>query len=172
MRPLLTFLNPTYPRHLGSQRLRANLVQRKMMPGDCPEEEQQESGEAPRKSKAPRKSSRRKEEAEDVPEEESGQGQAVVEETPPAAEQLVPEVPKKTSRLMIKQIVLHNFKSYGGRKVIGPFHKSFSSIVGPNGSGKSNTIDALLFVFGKRAKKIRLNKISELIHCSKGHEKL
>lgn len=69
-------------------------------------------------------------------------------------------------RLMIRDIVLENFKSYGGRKVIGPFHKSFSSIVGPNGSGKSNTIDALLFVFGKRAKKMRLNKVSELIHCS------
>ena len=51
-------------------------------------------------------------------------------------------------RLMIREIVLENFKSYGNRKLIGPFHKSFSSIVGPNGSGKSNTIDALLFVFG------------------------
>ena len=49
---------------------------------------------------------------------------------------------------------------------IGPFHKRFSSIVGPNGSGKSNVIDALLFVFGKRAKQLRLNKVSELIHKS------
>jgi structural maintenance of chromosome 4 len=38
--------------------------------------------------------------------------------------------------------------------------------VGPNGSGKSNVIDALLFVFGKRASKMRLNKVSELIHKS------
>lgn len=51
-------------------------------------------------------------------------------------------------------------------KEIGPFHKCFSSIVGPNGSGKSNVIDAMLFVFGKRAKKLRLNKVSELIHSS------
>ena len=51
-------------------------------------------------------------------------------------------------------------------KSIGPFHKSFSSVVGPNGSGKSNVIDAMLFVFGKRAKKLRLNKVSELIHNS------
>ena len=29
-----------------------------------------------------------------------------------------------------------------------------------------NVIDALLFVFGKRAKKLRLNKVSELIHNS------
>ena len=38
--------------------------------------------------------------------------------------------------------------------------------MGPNGSGKSNVIDAMLFVFGKRAKKLRLNKVSELIHKS------
>lgn len=70
-------------------------------------------------------------------------------------------------RLIIHKIVLENFKSYGGSKVIGPFHKSFTAIVGPNGSGKSNVIDAMLFVFGKRAKHMRLNKVSELIHNSK-----
>ena len=32
-------------------------------------------------------------------------------------------------------------------------------MVGPNGSGKSNVIDAMLFVFGKRAKQLRLNKV-------------
>ena len=36
--------------------------------------------------------------------------------------------------------------------------QSFSSVVGPNGSGKSNVIDAMLFVFGKRAKQLRLNR--------------
>jgi len=44
--------------------------------------------------------------------------------------------------------------------------QSFSSVVGPNGSGKSNVIDAMMFVFGKRAKQLRLNKVSELIHKS------
>lgn len=39
-------------------------------------------------------------------------------------------------------------------------------MVGPNGSGKSNVIDALLFVFGKRATQMRLRKVSELIHKS------
>ncbi|CAM9808190.1 unnamed protein product, partial [Phaeothamnion confervicola] len=63
-------------------------------------------------------------------------------------------------------MVMENFKSYGGVREIGPFHKCFSSIVGPNGSGKSNVIDAMLFVFGKNAKKLRLNKVSELIHRS------
>ena len=47
-----------------------------------------------------------------------------------------------------------------------PFLLKFSSVVGPNGSGKSNLIDAILFVFGFRASKIRLKKISELIHQS------
>lgn len=32
--------------------------------------------------------------------------------------------------------------------------QSFSSVVGPNGSGKSNVIDAMLFVFGRRAKQV------------------
>ena len=70
------------------------------------------------------------------------------------------------SRLMITHMVLENFKSYAGEQEIGPFHKRFSSVVGPNGSGKSNVIDALLFVFGKRAKQLRLSKVSELIHKS------
>ncbi|KAL5999449.1 Structural maintenance of chromosomes protein 4 [Asimina triloba] len=52
---------------------------------------------------------------------------------------------------------------------------SFSAVVGPNGSGKSNVIDAMLFVFGKRAKQnyyMRLNKVSELIHNSTHHQNL
>jgi structural maintenance of chromosome 4 len=73
--------------------------------------------------------------------------------------------------MMIEKIVLENFKSYYGRKVIGPLHKCFSAVVGPNGSGKSNCIESLLFVFGKRAKRMRLNKLSELIHSSALHEK-
>ncbi|KAI8993469.1 hypothetical protein BDB01DRAFT_327635 [Pilobolus umbonatus] len=72
-------------------------------------------------------------------------------------------------RLIMKKMVLNNFKSYAGRQVIGPFHKSFSAIVGPNGSGKSNVIDALLFVFGYRANKMRQGKLSELIHNSSKH---
>lgn len=86
-------------------------------------------------------------------------------------------------RLMILKMVLENFKSYGGVKEIGPFHKCLSSVVGeeaacrfaltldapklladrrcagPNGSGKSNVIDAMLFVFAKRANKLRLKKV-------------
>ena len=35
----------------------------------------------------------------------------------------------------------------------------FIGVIGPNGSGKSNVIDALLFVFGKRASKLRLKRV-------------
>jgi structural maintenance of chromosome 4 len=76
----------------------------------------------------------------------------------------------RNRRLMIEKIVLENFKSYYGRKEIGPLHKCFSAVVGPNGSGKSNLIESLLFVFGKRAKRMRLNKLSELIHSSAEHK--
>ncbi|XP_057326315.1 structural maintenance of chromosomes protein 4-like [Microplitis mediator] len=72
-------------------------------------------------------------------------------------------------RLIIEKIVNRNFKSYADIVVIGPFHQCFTSIVGPNGSGKSNIIDAMLFVFGYRASKIRSKKISELIHRSGEH---
>ncbi|XP_042414113.1 structural maintenance of chromosomes protein 4-like [Zingiber officinale] len=78
----------------------------------------------------------------------------------------------RRARLVITEMVLRNFKSYAGEQRIGPFHKSFSAVVGPNGSGKSNVIDAMLFVFGKRAKQMRLNKVSELIHISSNHQNL
>lgn len=75
-------------------------------------------------------------------------------------------------RLMIHEVELENFKSYAGIKKIGPFHKSFTSVVGPNGSGKSNLLECLLFAFGKRANKMRLKKLSELIHNSHSHPDL
>lgn len=84
-----------------------------------------------------------------------------------------------TTRLIITHIVVENFKSYSGRHVVGPFHKvrndalsniaimqSFTAIVGPNGSGKSNVIDAVMFVLGYRARKLRQTKLADLIHTS------
>lgn len=89
----------------------------------------------------------------------------------------IPPPPKKSDqldvqapRLMINKIVNENFKSYAGKVTIGLFDKCFSAIIGPNGSGKSNVIDSMLFVFGYRASKIRLKKISELIHNSSQHK--
>ncbi|RJE26783.1 hypothetical protein PHISCL_00915 [Aspergillus sclerotialis] len=86
---------------------------------------------------------------------------------PPVEE---PTEPK--TRLIIQTLVLTNFKSYAGKQIVGPFHGSFSAVVGPNGSGKSNVIDALLFVFGFRASKMRQGKISALIHNSAAHPDL
>eukprot|EP01060_Flectonema_neradi_P009888 TRINITY_DN17047_c0_g1_i3.p1 TRINITY_DN17047_c0_g1~~TRINITY_DN17047_c0_g1_i3.p1 ORF type:complete len:1325 (+),score=391.49 TRINITY_DN17047_c0_g1_i3:58-4032(+) len=79
---------------------------------------------------------------------------------------------KSVRRLMIMKMQLINFKSYAGENTIGPFHKKFSAILGPNGSGKSNVIDAMLFVFGRKAKQIRLNKIGSLVHKSDAHPNL
>ncbi|KAL1468517.1 hypothetical protein MTO96_025351 [Rhipicephalus appendiculatus] len=75
-------------------------------------------------------------------------------------------------RLMIQKIENINFKSYAGKRIIGPFHKNFTAIVGPNGSGKSNVIDSMLFVFGYRAQKIRSKKVGVLIHNSTNHTNL
>ena len=67
---------------------------------------------------------------------------------------------------MIHKVRLENFKSYYGVKIIGPFHKCFTSVVGPNGSGKSNLIECMLFIFGHRAKKLWTSKLSDVIHSS------
>uniref|UniRef100_A0AC34GQN4 Structural maintenance of chromosomes protein n=1 Tax=Panagrolaimus sp. ES5 TaxID=591445 RepID=A0AC34GQN4_9BILA len=75
-------------------------------------------------------------------------------------------------RLMIEKMVVENFKSYYGKHVIGPFHPHFSAIVGANGSGKSNIIDALMFVFGTNAAKIRSTNLKALIHKSAAHQNL
>ncbi|KAH7821808.1 Structural maintenance of chromosomes 4, SMC4 [Monocercomonoides exilis] len=75
----------------------------------------------------------------------------------------------QAKRLVIQSMEIENFKSYYGKHVLGPFHPYFSCVVGPNGSGKSNVIDALLFVFGFRAKNIRMKRVEELIHHSNEH---
>lgn len=41
-------------------------------------------------------------------------------------------------------------------------------MVGPNGSGKSNVIDAMLFVFGKRAKQVYFNLMFAEFYCNFG----
>ncbi|KPI83782.1 hypothetical protein ABL78_7182 [Leptomonas seymouri] len=76
------------------------------------------------------------------------------------------------TRLVIRDIDVENFKSYYGRHRIGPFHKTFTAVIGPNGSGKSNVIDSMLFVFGRNAKKLRLDKLAEVIHNSAAHPSL
>ncbi|KAI5172089.1 structural maintenance of chromosome 4 [Nematocida sp. LUAm3] len=67
-------------------------------------------------------------------------------------------------RMFIEKILVENFKSYKGSHVIGPFGKMFNTIVGPNGSGKSNVIDAILFVLGFKAKRLRHSRAEDLIY--------
>ncbi|EZG68219.1 putative structural maintenance of chromosomes protein [Gregarina niphandrodes] len=72
--------------------------------------------------------------------------------------------------LILDWLELTNFKSYWGLVRVGPFHNRLSAIIGPNGSGKSNMIDALLFVFGRRAIQLRQKKLTQLIHSSANHK--
>lgn len=63
----------------------------------------------------------------------------------------------------LDRLELHNFKSYGGDVVIGPF-KSFTAIIGTNGSGKSNVMDAISFVLGVRTAQLRGNQLRDLVY--------
>ncbi|KAF9011348.1 RecF/RecN/SMC protein [Cyathus striatus] len=135
------------------------------------------SSAQPRKETTPQPETPTAELAEpQVEEEEEEEEKSLFDPVPmPHPSQLPTSIPEPSGpkpRLVIHKMVLINFKSYAGRQEIGPFHKSFSAIVGPNGSGKSNTIDALLFVFGYRASKMRQAKVSELIHNSAGYPDL
>lgn len=80
-----------------------------------------------------------------------------------------PNAAESPTRLCIKAIVTENFKSFYGKKILGPFDQKFTAIVGPNGCGKSNTLDSLLFVFGFSSRRLRTKKIQDLIHSSSEH---
>ncbi|XP_050296378.1 structural maintenance of chromosomes protein 1A [Anthonomus grandis grandis] len=63
----------------------------------------------------------------------------------------------------LKYIEVENFKSYKGRRIIGPL-KAFNAVIGPNGSGKSNFMDAISFVMGEKTNSLRVKRLSDLIH--------
>ncbi len=54
-----------------------------------------------------------------------------------------------------------NFKSF--RRATIPLPTGLVAITGPNGSGKSNILDAIAFVMGWRAKRLRASKIENLV---------
>lgn len=56
--------------------------------------------------------------------------------------------------ILVDCIVLEPRYQCNSVKVLFFYVQNFSAVVGPNGSGKSNVIDAMLFVFGKRAKQV------------------
>jgi hypothetical protein len=47
----------------------------------------------------------------------------------PPSQDIDDDSKKKQSRLVMKKMVLNNFKSYAGRQVIGPFHKVNTDIL-------------------------------------------
>lgn len=63
----------------------------------------------------------------------------------------------------VTYLELENFKSYGGKHIIGPFSERFTSVIGPNGSGKSNLMDAMSFVLGVQSKQLRSSQLKDLI---------
>lgn len=65
----------------------------------------------------------------------------------------------------ITRLELEDFKSYGGKHVIGPFSR-FTAVIGPNGSGKSNLMDAISFVLGVNSRHLRSTQLKDLIHKS------
>ena len=69
------------------------------------------------------------------------------------------------ARGRVKELIIENFKSYRGKKRIGPF-KDFTTIIGPNGSGKSNLMDAISFVLGVRTGVLRGSSLKELIYVN------
>ncbi len=61
----------------------------------------------------------------------------------------------------IDSIQMINFKSF--RRALIPLPPGLIAITGPNGSGKSNILDAIAFVMGWRAKRLRAPKIEHLV---------
>lgn len=65
--------------------------------------------------------------------------------------------------MALDRLHLNNFKSYGGKHVIGPF-RTFTAVIGPNGAGKSNLMDAISFVLGVQTRHLRGSQLKDLIH--------
>ena len=73
--------------------------------------------------------------------------------------------------MYIKELEIHNFKSFGKRVII-PFFDDFTTVSGPNGSGKSNIVDSVLFCLGlSSSRNMRAEKLTDLIFSGNGsHE--
>jgi chromosome segregation protein len=70
--------------------------------------------------------------------------------------------------MFIKELEIHNFKSFGKRVKI-PFFDDFTAVSGPNGSGKSNIVDSVLFCLGlSSSRTMRAEKLTDLIFNGNG----
>jgi chromosome segregation protein len=63
--------------------------------------------------------------------------------------------------MMIEELQLINFKSFKRATIVIP--KGLIAITGPNGSGKSNILDAIAFLMGWRAKRLRASRLEHLV---------
>jgi chromosome segregation ATPase len=63
--------------------------------------------------------------------------------------------------MMIEELQLINFKSFKRATIVIP--KGLIAITGPNGSGKSNIVDAIAFLMGWRAKRLRASRLEHLV---------
>ena len=64
--------------------------------------------------------------------------------------------------IIFKKIKWRNFLSTGNTPIEIELNKAPTTlIVGTNGSGKSNLIESLLFIFGKKANKVKLKYFNE-----------
>ena len=50
-------------------------------------------------------------------------------------------------RVLLREVVLEGFKSYGRRTVVGPLDGRFTCIVGCNGAGKSVSRPGQLYLY-------------------------
>ena len=67
--------------------------------------------------------------------------------------------------MLLREVVVEGFKSYGEKVVLGPLDAEFNAITGLNGSGKSNLLDAVCFVMGMRSlSQMRASKQDELVY--------
>mmetsp|Transcript_17977 Transcript_17977/g.45330 ORF Transcript_17977/g.45330 Transcript_17977/m.45330 type:complete len:252 (-) Transcript_17977:5-760(-) len=66
--------------------------------------------------------------------------------------------------VVINEILIDGFKSYGSKTVFSNLDPNFNSITGINGSGKSNLLDSICFVLGlSNLSVIRASKLQDLI---------
>ncbi|MEM3371708.1 MAG: AAA family ATPase, partial [Candidatus Korarchaeum sp.] len=61
----------------------------------------------------------------------------------------------------IEELQLINFKSFRRATIVIP--RGLIAITGPNGSGKSNILDAIAFLMGWRARRLRASRLEHLV---------
>ena len=68
-------------------------------------------------------------------------------------------------QLLLHDVTLHNFKSYGPCVVAGPFDQHQTTIVGPNGAGKSCLVEGIAWALGAQHAS-QAPSLASLVHRS------